>query len=155
MTEALPRIVEAPDDLDARERAFCGSWLCGTVLGQVGMALHHKLCHTIGGLFDLPHAETHTVILPHATAYNAEGAGALLSPVSEALGGGAPGAALWDFAKGLGAPLSLRELGMPEEGIARAAEQAVANPYWNPRPIERDPVEALIRAAWSGERPTD
>jgi maleylacetate reductase len=155
LAEALPRIVETPDDPDARERAFCGSWLCGTVLGQVGMAMHHKLCHTLGGLFDLPHAETHTVILPHATAFNAVGAARELAPVSAALGGGAPGSALWDFAKRLGAPMSLRDLGMPEEGIAEAAQLAVANPYWNPRPIEREPIETLIRAAWSGERPGD
>jgi maleylacetate reductase len=117
--------------------------------------MHHKLCHTLGGLFDLPHAETHTVILPHATAFNAVGAARELAPVSAALGGGAPGSALWDFAKRLGAPMSLRDLGMPEEGIAEAAQLAVANPYWNPRPIEREPIETLIRAAWSGERPGD
>ena len=35
------------------------------------MGLHHKLCHTLGGSFNLPHAEVHTVVLPHALAYNA------------------------------------------------------------------------------------
>ena len=44
-----------------------GAWLCGTVLGSVAIGLHHKLCHTLGGSFDLPHAEMHTVILPHAS----------------------------------------------------------------------------------------
>ena len=152
LTEALPKIAAQPNDIDARERAFCGSWLCGTVLGQVGMALHHKLCHTLGGLFDLPHAETHTVILPYATAYNSVAVPDLLKPLTDALGGAA-GPALWDFSTRLGAPRSLAELGMPEDGIARAAEEAVANPYWNPRPIERDPIEAMIRAAWHGHRP--
>lgn len=154
LVEALPGIVANPADLDARERAFCGSWLCGTVLGQVGMALHHKLCHTLGGLFDLPHAETHTVVLPYATAFNAVAVPELLAPVSDALGGGEPGEALWRQAGALGAPRSLAEIGMPEDGIAKAADAAVANPYWNPRPVERAPVEALIRAAWLGERPT-
>ena len=152
LTEALPKIAAQPNDIDARERAFCGSWLCGTVLGQVGMALHHKLCHTLGGLFDLPHAETHTVILPYATAYNAVAVPDLLKPLADALGGAA-GPALWEFSTRLGAPRSLAELGMPEDGIARAAEEAVANPYWNPRPVERDPIEAMIRAAWHGHRP--
>lgn len=152
LTDALPKIVLQPNDIDARERAFCGSWLCGTVLGQVGMALHHKLCHTLGGLFDLPHAETHTVILPYATAYNAAAVPELLKPLADALGSAA-GPALWDFSSHLGAPRSLAELGMPEDGIARAAEEAVANPYWNPRPIERGPIEAMIRAAWHGHRP--
>lgn len=153
LIESLPRIVASPTDIDARERAFVGSWLCGTVLGQVGMALHHKLCHTLGGLFDLPHAETHTIVLPHATAFNARAVPELLAPLAAALGASAPGQGLWDFAKELGAPLALRELGMPEDGIARAADAAVAQPYWNPAPVERDTIAALIRAAWAGEKP--
>ena len=71
---ALPRIVRDPPDREARSDALYGAWLCGVVLGSVGMALHHKLCHTLGGTFDLPHAETHTVVLPHAAAYNAPAA---------------------------------------------------------------------------------
>lgn len=153
LVEALPAIVAAPGDIAARERALVGSWLCGTVLGQVGMALHHKLCHTLGGLFDLPHAETHTVILPHATAFNGRAVPDQLAPLTAALGAEAPGQGLWDLAARLGAPRTLRELGMPEDGIAAAAEAAVANPYWNPRPVERDAIAALIRAAYSGERP--
>src|SRR5262249_49398149 len=66
---ALPRIAEAPKDVEARSDALYGAWLCGVCLGSVGMALHHKLCHTLGGSFGLPHAETHTVVLPHATRY--------------------------------------------------------------------------------------
>lgn len=153
LVEALPKIVADPSDIDARERAFCGSWLCGTVLGQVGMALHHKLCHTLGGLFDLPHAETHTIVLPYATAYNAAAVPELLAPLSAALGGGHPGVALWEMAGQLGATRSLESIGMPEDGIAKAVEQAVANPYWNPRPVERAPIEALLRAAFKGEKP--
>ena len=69
---ALPRIVdERRADREARSDALYGAWLCGICLGAVGMALHHKLCHTLGGTFDLPHAETHTAVLPHALAYNA------------------------------------------------------------------------------------
>ena len=68
---ALPAIARAPGDITARGDALYGAWLCGTVLGQVSMGLHHKLCHTLGGAFDLPHAETHTIVLPHALAYNA------------------------------------------------------------------------------------
>ena len=70
LARALPRIAEAPHDIDARSDALYGAWLCGVCLGSVGMALHHKLCHTLGGTFDLPHAETHTIVLPHAARYN-------------------------------------------------------------------------------------
>jgi maleylacetate reductase len=153
LVEALPRIAASPTDIAARERAMVGSWLCGMVLGQVGMALHHKLCHVLGGLFDLPHAETHSVVLPHVTAFNARAVPGLLAPLAQALGADAPGAGLWTFARALGAPMALRDLGMPESGIARAAEVATANPYWNPVPVERDATLALIRAAWAGERP--
>ena len=71
----LPRIVADPRDRDARSDAQYGAWLCGTCLGAVGMALHHKLCHVLGGTFNLPHAETHTIVLPHAKAYNTSAAG--------------------------------------------------------------------------------
>lgn len=153
MIGALPRIQKAPDDLDARAGALYGAWLCGSVLGTVGMALHHKLCHTLGGTFDLPHAETHAVILPHATAFNAAEVPELLKPVADALGVEMPGLGLFEYAKSLGAPTTLEELGMPEDGIDRAADLAVANPYWNPRDIERPLIRRLIEKAYHGIPP--
>src|SRR5438445_1899914 len=71
LARALPLIQRSPADIEARSDALYGAWLCGVVLGQVAMGLHHKLCHTLGGSFNLPHAETHTVVLAHALAYNA------------------------------------------------------------------------------------
>ncbi|MEM8787630.1 MAG: maleylacetate reductase [Pseudomonadota bacterium] len=148
---ALPDLVRRSNDPEARDRALYGAWLCGAVLGQVGMALHHKLCHALGGLFDLPHAETHAVILPHATAFNAAEVPDLLRPVAAAVGADRPGRGLYDLATRLGAPVSPRDLGMPKAGIDRAAEQALANPYWNPRPFQREDIAALLRAAYFGE----
>jgi len=150
---ALPAVVEDPDDLDARGETLYGAWLCGTVLGQVGMALHHKLCHTLGGSFDLPHAETHAIVLPHAVAYNAAAVPELLAPIATVLGGDRPGAALHDLAARLGAPLALRDLGLAESDLDRAADIAVQKPYWNPRPVEREGLRALLQAAWEGRRP--
>ena len=152
LKEALPAIVRKPYDLEARNEALYGSWLCGTVLGAVGMALHHKLCHVLGGSFDLPHAETHAVMLPHSAAYNATGAAAELSPAGS-LFGAAIGPGLYDFAASIGAPLTLKTLGMKESDLDRAADLAVKNPYWNPRPIERGAIRALLQRAWAGERP--
>jgi maleylacetate reductase len=153
MGRALPTIVADPQNREARTEALYGAWLCGVCLGSVGMALHHKLCHVIGGAFDLPHADTHTVILPYAMAYNAKAAPDADAAVARALGGRDGTSALVDLAMRLGSPPSLKSLGMPEAGIDRAADLAVQNPYWNPRPIERTAVRALIAAAWAGATP--
>ncbi|KUJ82322.1 maleylacetate reductase [Ruegeria profundi] len=151
--EGFPNVVENPGDLKAREETQRGAWACGTVLGQVGMALHHKLCHTLGGSFNLPHAETHAIVLPHAIAYNAVGVPELLTPVSQILDGGEPGQALWDFAKKMGAPMALKDLGISEADLDRATEIALRNPYWNPRPITADGLRALLQNAWAGNAP--
>jgi maleylacetate reductase len=150
---ALPRISRDPGDREARSDALYGAWLCGVVLGSVGMALHHKLCHTLGGTFDLPHAETHTVVLPHAAAYNAAAAPQAMARVARALGVQDAPQGLYDLARGLGAPVALKDIGMPQDGLDRAADLAVANPYWNPRPIERAAVRALLDDAFFGRRP--
>lgn len=152
MHEGLPGIVKAPRDIAARTRALYGSWLCGTVLGTVGMALHHKICHTLGGSFDTPHAETHAIMLPHTVAFNAVAVPQLLAPLGDMLGQ-APGAGLYDFSASLGAPQALRELGLSEDDMDRAADIATRKPYWNPRPIDRDAIRALLQDAWEGARP--
>jgi maleylacetate reductase len=149
LVNSLPAVVRNPDDLLARSESQYGAWLCGTVLGQVGMALHHKLCHTLGGTFDLPHAETHAIILPHAIAYNAVAVPDLLAPLNDILGG----ETLHGFASSLGAPLALRDIGLAEGDLDKAALIATENPYWNPRPVERDAIRALLQAAWDGTPP--
>lgn len=151
---ALPRLSAGEDDDDARDDALRGAWLCGACLGAVGMSLHHKLCHTLGGMFDLPHAETHTIVLPHAMAYNAPAVPVAASRVARALGAAHSAQGLFDLARDLGAKLALRDLGMPRDGIERAADLAVKNAYWNPRPLERDVIRNLIERAWEGDRPT-
>lgn len=154
LTQSLPMVAANPQDGEGRAQALYGAWLCGTCLGQVSMALHHKLCHTLGGTFNLPHAETHSIILPHAVAYNQMAAPEAMRRLARALGeSGDPAAALHRLAGRLGAPTALRDIGMPEDGIARAVDLACANPYPNPRPIERAAIEGLLRRAWSGEPP--
>jgi maleylacetate reductase len=151
---ALPRIVSDPADRDARSDALFGAWACGSCLGAVGMSLHHKLCHVLGGTFGLPHAETHTVILPHAAAYNADAAPAALDRVARALGATEAAGALFDLAALNGGPTSLRQIGMSESDLDKAADEALRSAYWNPRPIERDPIRALLDDAYHGRRPS-
>ncbi|SDO19338.1 maleylacetate reductase [Geodermatophilus sp. DSM 45219] len=154
LAAALPRVVADGTDLDARGEAQYGAWLCGAVLGATTMSLHHKLCHALGGTLDLPHAPTHTVVLPHALAYNQPAAPDAVAALSRALGGVPdPARELWELAGRLGAPRSLAELGMREEEVPRIAEPAVAAPYANPRPVTREGVERLLHAAWAGELP--
>jgi len=155
LIDTLPVILKDPENTEARQQALYGAWLCGTVLGTVGMAFHHKLCHTLGGTFNLPHAETHSVILPHAVAFNAVEVPELLSPIAVALDAERPGLGLHKLAQELGAPTSLKELGMPEEGIDIAAKAAVANPYWNPRPLDEKLIREVIENAYFGRPPTN
>lgn len=153
LAAALPRVVADPADAEASSDALYGAWLAGACLGAVGMAIHHKLCHTLGGTFNLPHAEMHTIVLPHSVAYNRAAVPEAMARVSRALGGAEAATGLYDLAAGLGAPMALADIGMPEDGLARAVQLATENPYYNPRPIEREAILALLRDAYHGRRP--
>ncbi|WP_028627154.1 maleylacetate reductase [Metapseudomonas resinovorans] len=150
---ALPRIQLDPQDKEARSDALFGAWACGVCLGAVGMSIHHKLCHTLGGSFDLPHAETHTVVLPHATAYNADAAPEAMARIARALGVDNAAQGLFDLAASNGAPTRLADIGMEEVDLARAVEIACSSPYWNPRPIEPVAIRKLLENAFNGNRP--
>ena len=159
LAEALPRIRSQADGIEGRSLALYGAWLCGSVLGNVGMALHHKLCHTLGGSFNLPHAEVHTVVLPHAIAFNADAAPRAMARIQRALGHAAPSAAagLFDLARENGAPVALREIGMKLADLDSAADIAVRDPYWNPRPFgaaQRGEIRELLQRAYDGVRPS-
>jgi maleylacetate reductase len=151
--EGLPRVVAKPDDLAARSACLYGAWLCGTVLGSVGMALHHKLCHTLGGTFNLPHAETHTIVLPHVLAYNRDAAPAAMQRIARALHADDAARRVFDLAQDLGAPVALKDIGMKADDLDAALDLALTNPYWNPRPVERAPLRGLLEAAFDGRRP--
>ncbi|KAI9757728.1 MAG: hypothetical protein M4579_003353 [Chaenotheca gracillima] len=153
LSSALPAIIANPSDPAGRSNALYGAWLCGTCLGSVGMALHHKLCHTLGGSFNMPHAETHTIVLPHALAYNSP----KIPQVMEKLAAALP-ESNGDAIHGLNVLLTklkvkrgLKDFGMKEADVDKAADIAVSNPYWNPREIERSGIRELIRRAWAGE----
>lgn len=154
LARSLPAVVTQPGDLGARSDAQYGAWLCGVCLGTVGMALHHKLCHVLGGAFDLPHAQTHAVMLPHSIAYNARSAPAAMSRLRRALGGEHEAwLQLYGMVQGLGLPTSLKAIGMPESGLERALELALTDGYWNPRPMELQPLRQLLRRAFDGSAP--
>jgi maleylacetate reductase len=156
LAQGLPKLVARPDDIDVRSECLYGAWLCAAVLGNAGMALHHKLCHTLGGSYNLPHAETHTVVLPHALAYNAEAAPEAMQRIARALGV-APGTSaaqgMFDLAQALGVPTALKDIGMPDGQLEKVIGIAVENPYWNPAPITADALRVLLEKAYAGTRP--
>lgn len=151
---ALPAIAKAPTDLDARARAQYGAWMCGACLGATTMSLHHRLCHALGGTIDLPHAPTHTVVLPYVMAYNLPSVPEVSARLSALVPGPDPAIGLWEFSGRLGAPRSLRELGMNEDDIDRVASQVASSPYANPRGVRVDDVRELLRQAWAGTKPS-
>jgi maleylacetate reductase len=123
------------------------------------MALHHKLCHTLGGSFNLPHAEVHSVVLPHAMAFNAAAAPTAMTRIERALGAtgrSSAAAGLFDLALDNGSSVALRDIGMNEADLDRAADIAVSNPYWNPRAFgvgQRAEIRELLQRAYEGLRP--
>jgi maleylacetate reductase len=150
---ALKPLQQNPRDLSARSSALYGAWLCGTVLGAVSMGLHHKLCHTLGGTFDLPHAEVHAVVLPHALRYNAKDAPVAMERIAKALMVADAPSGMFELARSHGAPLSLRSIGMVSSGLDQAAGLAASNQYPNPRPLERAALRQLLGRAFEGESP--
>ena len=139
-----------PHDLDARADLLYGAWLAGRCLEAVGMGLHHKLCHTLGGSFGLPHAPTHTVVLPHAMAYNAPAAPEAMSAAAAALGVDDAPSGLQALVAELGGPVRLDGLGFALADVPRAADLATARPYPNPRPVDRDGIVGLLTHATQG-----
>jgi len=154
MALGLRRVISAPNDLEVRSDCLYGAWLCGIVLGSVGIALQHKLCHTLGGSFNLPHAETHAVVLPHAVAFNAPAAPEEMHRICRALGVESAAAGIFDLAKTLGLPQSLRALGFEAQDLDRASDLAMLSPYWNPRPYSRMEIRELLQHAYEGDRPS-
>ena len=148
---ALPIVVKDPSNIEARGNALYGAWLAGVVLGTVGMAVHHNISHVLGGTFRLVHAEVHTVILPHATAFNRHAAPEAMRVIAQALGAADAAEGLRALAVQLDAPTSLKSLGMTEDQLDRAARIVVEHGYYNPRPVEYADVLQLLQNAYRGE----
>jgi len=152
LASALPRIVAHPSDIEGRTAALYGSWLAGMTISTTSVALHHKLCHVLGG-FGLPHAETHSIVLPHAMRYNQDAAPEAMARIRKSLGGQEAAKGLYELERQLGLPMRLADIGMKEADLERAARLAVEAPYPNPRKVEYAPVLALLRDAYEGRRP--
>lgn len=155
MAAGLQQLKLDPQNIAARSQCLYAAWLCGSVLGNVGMALHHKLCHSLGGSFNLPHAATHSVILPHVVAYNEHAAPEAMCRIKRALGAqqGTAAQAIFELIRSLDIPTTLSALGMKETDLDRATENALTHPYWNPVPIEKHAIRQLLHNAYYGLQP--
>ncbi|UPJ49588.1 maleylacetate reductase [Bradyrhizobium sp. 200] len=150
VAHGLPGVKANLRDLSSRSDCLYGAWLCGAVLGVSNMALHHKLCHVLGGTWNLPHAETHTVILPHVLAYNAAAAPDAMGRIERAMNTPNAVSAIFTLMQKLGAPTSLEEIGMQRADLARAASLVMELPYHNPTPVTYEGALALLDDAFMG-----
>jgi maleylacetate reductase len=150
---ALPELMQKPSDVGAHSHALYGAWLAGCCLGAVGMAIHHKICHTLGGMFNLNHADVHALMIPYSAAYNRDAAPEAMSRIARALGTDDGPRGIYELTQVAASKRSLKEMGLSEADLDAAADQAVQNPYYNPRPVTREGVRDMLQAAYEGRVP--
>jgi alcohol dehydrogenase class IV len=154
LRDGLPRVVEEPMELPGREQMLYGAYLAAIAFASAGSGLHHKICHVLGGMFGLPHAETHAVVLPHVLALNAPAVPEIDRRLAAAFREDTALSGLTALGAEVGAPRSLRDLGLREVDVPKAVPPILdAAPPSNPVPVTADVVEALLRAAWEGKDP--
>jgi alcohol dehydrogenase class IV len=154
LAAGLPRVVADPMDLDGREHALYAAYLSATAFASAGSGLHHKICHVLGGKYNLPHAQTHATVLPYVLAFNGPAAPEAERRIEGALGAGNALDGLVALGRELDAPHALADYGFTEESIPAAAAAILPSvPPSNPRPVTVDDLRALLRAAWSGADP--
>ena len=153
LAKGLQQVITASTDVESRAGCQYGAWLAGIALNSSSVALHHKLCHVLGGTLNLPHAATHAIVLPYAVAYNAPYASDAMRAIERALGCTEAAVGLYALARRLGAPAGLRALGVHRDQLDLIADLAAQSPYPNPRPLEREALRALLEQAYAGEPP--
>jgi maleylacetate reductase len=153
LARGLPRVVARPDDLDARGAVLVGAYLAGSSFAAAGSGIHHKICHVLGGAYDLPHAEMHTVILPYAVAFVAPFVPVAMVRAAAALGDPDVAGAIYDLGRAIGAPADLAAIGMPADRLDEAAELIVEAARSGPIPVTTAAARALLADAYAGRRP--
>lgn len=155
IARSLPTVMADPIDIDGRSDLLYGAYLSGIALGTTSAGLHHKLCHVLGGMFNLVHADTHAAVLPHAVAFNAPALPDEMARLADALGapGGDPASALWDLATASSVTTNLAALGLTAEDLPEAAQRAADAITANPLPVDADALLGILQRAFAGDRP--
>jgi alcohol dehydrogenase class IV len=150
----LPAVVADPAGIDGREQVLYAAYLAATAFASAGAGLHHKICHVLGGACNLPHAQTHAVVLPYVLAFNGPAMPEAERRIAAALGSARALDGLQELRQLLQAPLALRDYGLAEDEIPGVAEAILpALPAGNPRPVTAGDLRRLLRAAWAGADP--
>ncbi|WP_037065300.1 maleylacetate reductase [Pseudonocardia acaciae] len=156
LAAGLPAVHRAPRDPGGRAELLYGAYLAGSALAVAGSGLHHKICHALGGAYDLPHAQTHAIVLPRVMAFNAPAAPDSARRIARALGVDDPAKGLRELSAELGIPAGLRTLGMTEDQVDEAAALVEPSvPATNPRRADRAALREIIHAAWAGAAYTE
>lgn len=153
LARGLPRVVDDPTDLDGRTEVLAGAYLAGAAFAVAGSGIHHKICHVLGGAYDLPHAEMHTVVLPHALAYVAPSQPEAIGRMAAALGEPDVAGAIFDLARRIGAPAGLAEIGMPADRLDEAAALVAGASAGTSVEISERDARTLLDHAFAGRRP--
>lgn len=154
LSRGVPVAVEKPEDLEGRSEVLYGAYLAGAAFAVAGAGLHHKICHVLGGAYDLPHADMHTVVLPHVVAFNEAAIPGVMARIARAVGVEGAATGLYGLAERIGAPTALKDIGMKRENIDEAVGLILeAVPGDNPRPVDEAGVRAILEDAYAGRRP--
>lgn len=154
ISEGLPLIFENPQDQAGREQALYGAYLSAVSFASAGSGMHHKVCHVLGGTYNLPHAQTHATVLPYVLAFNAGSAPQAERRIAGAFGSSSALQGLLDLRERLNGPKALKDYGFEESSAAEAAEIALPLiPPSNPRAVTQENLTELIQAAWAGTTP--
>jgi maleylacetate reductase len=149
ISEWLPRVVERPDDLEARRHLLAGAMHAGKALASAGLGVGHALAQTLGGRYGLPHGAMNALSLPQALRFNEPVAGEAIRRFGEAMGTDDPIGRVETLAR-LGEFGRLRDYGVPEDELTAIAEATRVRPGAgaNPRPATPAALVELLRAMW-------
>jgi maleylacetate reductase len=154
LREGLPRVVADPEGITGREQALYGAYLSAVAFASAGSGLHHKICHVLGGMFNLPHAQTHAVVLPHVLALNAPSVPELERRMAAALDSDTALRGLGRLRDRVDAPRALRDYGLRESDLPEAVEAVLrVVPERNPTTVTATNLQELLHAAWEGKDP--
>ncbi|HZT94568.1 MAG TPA: iron-containing alcohol dehydrogenase [Gaiellaceae bacterium] len=147
ISDWLPRVVAAPQDLEARTELLRGACEGGAALAGSMLALAHAVAQAIGGRYGLPHGTLNGICLPPVLRFNAAFAPAAVARFGEAVGAPDDPAGRAEELSALAGPTRLGELGVPEAdlpGLAASAAERGGN-LANPKPASPAEIEQLLR----------